>query len=307
MPNFCNLNCRLCHRENCPSFFNTNFPHLFEKLIYLRRLYEIKHFNISGGEPLCEENIQQTFLLTQFLKESFHNSIISINTNAINIDKYVLKFLKDNINYLKISLYGSNAQDYCNYTGANYFDEVLKNVELLYNNALPIKLNILMTNSLLKKGIISSYLQIANQYHLSIKFIEITCPDWFNAQQKKTFQDLKIDSNILELMILRMGGKHMYSSFNRKFFLLKNVPVEIYLYPCEHSKCTQCKEKGWGIFLKCNGQFIGLCKKKNDAISSINNLLPNRVAGGSFSPSPHTTLRAGPHRAVHQDHQAVAG
>jgi len=28
---------------------------------------------------------------------------------------------------------------------------------------------------------------------------------------------------------------------------------------------------------------------------------------GIFSPSPHTTLRAGPHRAVHQVHQAVAG
>jgi len=28
---------------------------------------------------------------------------------------------------------------------------------------------------------------------------------------------------------------------------------------------------------------------------------------GFFSPSPHTTRRAGPHRAVHIDYRAVAG
>ena len=33
----------------------------------------------------------------------------------------------------------------------------------------------------------------------------------------------------------------------------------------------------------------------------------NRVAGGFFSPSPHTTLHAGPHRAVHRAYRAVAG
>ena len=36
-------------------------------------------------------------------------------------------------------------------------------------------------------------------------------------------------------------------------------------------------------------------------------LLRNRVAGGFFSPSPHTTRHAGPHRAVHRDDRAVAG
>jgi hypothetical protein len=46
---------------------------------------------------------------------------------------------------------------------------------------------------------------------------------------------------------------------------------------------------------------------KKRLVRRVRNGVAESGSRGFFSPSPHTTRHAGPHRAVHRDYRAVAG
>jgi len=139
MTSRCNMSCQHCCANASSNIDFDEFVFSDEKLIK-RRLEEIvsfgiKEFYFSGGEPLLVENL---FDIVKFLKKK--KAIVSIATNGFCLnEKIIKKFSKVGVDMLHVSLDGHLPEIHNTLRGGNFFDKIVKNLEIIKKYGIPLR------------------------------------------------------------------------------------------------------------------------------------------------------------------------
>ncbi len=142
LTNTCNLSCIHCYSSsklaNSINIFNRdNIPSVVDKLIKLNTKFVI----LSGGEPLLFEDI---YYVSGLLKEKGIN--VSLSTNGLLIDEDILGLLKENFDYVGISIDGTQKTHDRLRAKEGAYKKSLKSIELLLSNGIKTGLRFTLTN-----------------------------------------------------------------------------------------------------------------------------------------------------------------
>jgi MoaA/NifB/PqqE/SkfB family radical SAM enzyme len=228
---------------------------LDSRLINLSATRAVENINITGGEPFHPLNLNATLHTVNTVKNLWHNSIISINTNAVGIDDKIIRWISSSVDYLKVSLYGLSNEEYRWYTGVPCMDHVIETIRKMTQLGIKIKLNVIANKFLLNKKQMLNYLTIAKEMRTKIKFVEIVTEDWFSVTKMYTCLDLHVDAERVLLNLLDLGAVIKGKSFDRFVLEYDGVNVEVYRYSNNDTWLSGVYEKNrWGEFLRTDGR-----------------------------------------------------
>lgn len=166
--NLCNLNCTYCN-QNEYALEKQNIPlEFYKNLIGALKELCIEKIRFTGGEPLLNPNILD---LIKYTKE---NSIkdICITTNGILLDKYIDDLVDYGLTRLNISLDTIEKEKYFDLTGKDYVTKVLKNIELVKEKGIEVKLNAVLLKDITDTNI-EEFLEFGYRNNIQIRFIEL--------------------------------------------------------------------------------------------------------------------------------------
>lgn len=134
----CNLDCKMCyvHLDNKQYTKDELLPtSTWKKLIYQAYKVGMRNASITGGECLTYPGFDEIYLY-------FHELgiIPGVLSNGILIDQKLDLFKNHPPRMIQISLYGSSNDAYEKVTGHRVFDIVYRNLQLLRDNGLPVKI-----------------------------------------------------------------------------------------------------------------------------------------------------------------------
>ena len=126
LTNSCNLACESCsHYTNILKGHTKQPIDLEEHLLAWSKILEINQFNILGGEPFINKNIDQFCFVA---RKALPTTKILIKTNGLLLDKIktdnILRSLIDNKIYIEVSIHS---------TSKNYTNDLKPNLEILKN------------------------------------------------------------------------------------------------------------------------------------------------------------------------------
>jgi len=142
LTNNCNLSCLHCYSSskltNNISIFNReNIPYIVDKLLNLNTKFVI----LSGGEPLLFEDL---YYVSGLLKEKSIN--VSLSTNGLLINQDIVDLLKQNFDYIGVSIDGSQKTHDKLRAQEGAYKKSLKSIELLLSNGIKTGLRFTLTN-----------------------------------------------------------------------------------------------------------------------------------------------------------------
>ncbi|MGB9857514.1 MAG: radical SAM protein [Dictyoglomaceae bacterium] len=126
----CNLNCSHCYVHS-RGWERKISKERGLKLIEEAKRADFKGIDFTGGEPLL---IPEIF---DYIKKAKEVGLeVSINSNALLLNKDIVKFLKEYEVFVYISVDGPNKESYEKIRGKNTFENLVKNLELIKEESL---------------------------------------------------------------------------------------------------------------------------------------------------------------------------
>jgi cyclic pyranopterin phosphate synthase len=174
-----------------------------EEIINLAGIFRdlgVDTIRLTGGEPLVRKNFG--FLVEELAKLGV---TLKITTNGILLDKYLDLFQKTGLRKINLSLDTLDKAKSVFITKRDYFDRILKNLEMALAMDMDVKLNIVLIKGV-NDNEVNDFIALTKHKNLTIKFIEFM-PfkgnkwDWSKGVGKKQIMDMisKRFGNIEEL------------------------------------------------------------------------------------------------------------
>lgn len=165
----CNLRCFYCMPEEGIELIEKPNIMSLEEIINLAGVFRglgVDTVRLTGGEPLVRKNFG--FLVEELAKLGV---TLKITTNGILLDKYLDLFHKIGLRKINLSLDTLDKAKSVFITKRDYFERILKNLELALEMEMEVKLNIVLI-----KGVndmeINDFIELTKYKNLTIKFIE---------------------------------------------------------------------------------------------------------------------------------------
>jgi MoaA/NifB/PqqE/SkfB family radical SAM enzyme len=135
----CNLNCKHCLSGNRTRNYNEMTTEEIIKVLNILKQNGVKEISFTGGEPLLKNDIMLV------LKHAFNMGFkLTLTTNGLLVDEKWIKFIKQYISKLKISLDGLKEQH--NYLrNADVFDKTIAVISDLIKNQINLEINCTVT------------------------------------------------------------------------------------------------------------------------------------------------------------------
>lgn len=186
----CNLDCKMCYVHlNNEQYKKTDLlpVETWKSLIYQAFNAGMRNASITGGECLTYPGFDEIYLY-------FHELGIApgILSNGILIDKKIQLLKKYAPKRVQISLYGSSDDTYEKVTGHRAFNTVYRNLELLRDARIPVKITI-TPNAYMRDDIIP-LLEKAHQLNIPTYINANLIPPRENTG--RTVHDLTIDEYV---------------------------------------------------------------------------------------------------------------
>jgi molybdenum cofactor biosynthesis enzyme MoaA len=253
LPGHCQLQCLACHNEHNADLFRFDWPNLKKAILSSCADRSVSHVNISGGEPLYSPNIEGTATIVDFIKSISPKTSISLNTNGIGVTSSIAAWLKQNVDYVKVSLYGGSDSEYEQYTGVACWKSVMDNLAVLKQWGVPVALNILSTRSAIVERNLMNYLILGNSLACKIKFVELIRHEWFTERSVVAHNTLYVPPDRIRLSLQRIGARLESCLIDREVLYYHGVRIENYRYPCATAQFRTHERGGWGSFLRADG------------------------------------------------------
>lgn len=186
----CNLDCRMCyvHLDNA-KFKRTNLLTVdtWKKLIYQAHKSGMRNAAITGGECLTYPGFDELYLY-------FHELGIvpGILSNGILIDKKIDLLKNKPPQRIQISLYGSSDETYEKVTGHRVFHIVYRNLQMLRDSGLPVKITI-TPNEFMRDDVVP-LLETAHRLNIPVNVNANLIPPRENTGRQ--IHDLTIDEYV---------------------------------------------------------------------------------------------------------------
>ncbi len=188
----CNLRCFYCMPEEGIELIEKPNIMSLEEIIGLATTFRdlgVDTIRLTGGEPLVRKNFG--YLVEELAKLGV---TLKITTNGIMLDKYLDLFKKIGLRKINLSLDTLDKAKSVFITKRDYFERILKNLEMALAMDMEVKLNIVLIKGV-NDNEINDFIELTKHKNLTIKFIEFM-PfkgnkwDWSKGVGKQEILDL---------------------------------------------------------------------------------------------------------------------
>ena len=169
----CNLRCFYCMPKKGVKLINRRELLTFEEIKRVVKIFTelgIKKVRITGGEPLIRENVLD---LIKSITEIKGIEDISLTTNGILLNKYLVQLYDLGVKRINISLDSLDPHKYRMITGGGNIKKVMSSISNAIKIGInPVKINTVLTN-FLDEDDISRFIKLSIEKPVSIRFIEM--------------------------------------------------------------------------------------------------------------------------------------
>lgn len=165
----CNLRCFYCMPEENYDFTPHSKLMQADEIDTIAKLFVqqgVNKIRLTGGEPFVRKDASKII-------QNLGQLPVQLNctTNGIRIDDMLPEIINSDFHSINISLDTLQKEKFQKITRRNYFDRVLKNINLLLENNIKTKINVVMM-----KGInddeIFDFIEFTKEHPVEIRFIE---------------------------------------------------------------------------------------------------------------------------------------
>ncbi len=165
----CNLRCTYCMPENGVVLNPKKQLMTSREIIGIASLF-VKHgvtkIRLTGGEPLVRKDFREIIQELSNLPVQ-----LSLTTNAVLADRYIEVLKNVSLKTINVSLDTLHPQKFNTITKRNQFAKVFQNIQLLLDENLTIKLNVVLLKDFNDNEVIS-FIEFTKDKTLSVRFIE---------------------------------------------------------------------------------------------------------------------------------------
>lgn len=126
----------------------------------------VTKIRLTGGEPLVRKDVGEIITLLSKLPIE-----LTLTTNGVLVDQYVQVFKTSGIQSVNVSIDSLRAARFAEITKRDQFDRIWKNIELLLENNLHVKLNVVLMKGLNEDEIID-FVGLTKDLPVHVRFIE---------------------------------------------------------------------------------------------------------------------------------------
>jgi len=230
LTNACNLECIFCnHRElkksmKIKSLDEAILRNILSEITRWKRDIKCYELGLVGlGEPTIDDQLFDHLQIINEFSNKFQR--ISLNTNAVNLDKnIILLLLQSPINAITFSLNASNKTNYINLMGRDFFEQVIRNLDLFFQTL----------NDTPNKDISASIQLIDSQNNQLDEFFDLL-PHLKNSKNvnvfiRKVYRKPSIDRANNLINIYRSGEPEIYPCWD--IYTRLYIDVNGFMYPC---------------------------------------------------------------------------
>lgn len=265
----CNFSCKHCYKAKPEMYKDLSVIQIISFLDKLKDNGFFPSIVISGGEPLLYKDL---FVLLDYLKD--RNSI-KLNTNGILLNQYYKKLLDFPNLKIQVSLDGYDDETFFEIRKSQFFDVIVKNTKMAYDEGLDVYFRATLTNKTLANY--KKFIDISRKTHVPL----VIRPMYNTGEEEQ--QELKVDfeelcewqNDIIENNLIEYsGGRNLISESSCP--ILHNHTVYSTLTVDNCGDVFPCQLLRSNIFKMGNiyADSIGAIFSKNDKIvSSIKGIL----------------------------------
>ena len=165
----CNLRCSYCmplegvQLSPAKHLMNSNEIYSIAKVFVNLGVNKIR---LTGGEPLVRKDFSRILERLSSL-----NVDLSITTNAVSIDRYLIQLKKAQVETINVSLDTLDAEKYQKITFRNYFNRVYQNILTLIAEGFKVKINAVLMRGINEDEILS-FIKFTKNLPVVFRFIE---------------------------------------------------------------------------------------------------------------------------------------
>lgn len=267
LTDYCNFQCYYCQPggENHRRSEKINLPldatkHMMRALA----LAGVSRIRITGGEPTLNPFFAE--IMQYALQLSF--SKIRLSTNGCLVDKYI-DILKNEKIRVQVSLDTLNRNKFVQITGQDKLQKVLNNLELLHQNGINTRINVVAMNS--NQEEILNIVKYCEKNNFAVKVLGLELLDCF---KKKEVLTERINDNAVQMILTKLGeiaGQTMAPGelgIPMNEYKSNNISVRTrfyngwgakYLYYCKNCPIFPCPSGIYGIQILADGE-VSLCR-----------------------------------------------
>ena len=165
----CNLRCSYCMPLEGVQLSPKSHLMSDEEIFTIAQHF-VKHgitkIRLTGGEPLVRKDFDGILKKLASLPVT-----LSLTTNAVNVDRYIPLFQAVGMQSINVSLDTLDAKRFKQITHRDYFNRVYKNMQLLLEAGLKVKVNVVLMKGVNDDEILD-FIRLSEAFPYTIRFIE---------------------------------------------------------------------------------------------------------------------------------------
>ena len=253
----CNLRCVYCMPEDGVE----SLPHCeiltFDEIIRVSKVFAelgVVKIKITGGEPLVRKGAAY---LIDTIKNIDGIEQVTLTTNAVNLEGYLDKLKKSNIDGINISFDSLDKEKYVKLAKADHYDKAMAGLKAAMASGLNIKINVV---PILDDENIVEMAAIARDNDVQVRFIEIM-PLGEGRKYK-----LQTEEEMLWILEKSYGKATRTSGINgngpARYYAFEGFKGNIgFISAMSHQFCHECNR----VRLTAEG-YLKTCLQYNDGV-----------------------------------------
>ncbi|MCD9856677.1 GTP 3',8-cyclase MoaA [Epilithonimonas sp. JDS] len=212
----CNLRCFYCMPEENYDFTPNSKLMQVDEIDTIAKLFVqhgVNKIRLTGGEPFVRKDASK--IISNLGKLQVQ---LTCTTNGIRIDDMLPEIIKANFHSINISLDTLKKDRFLKITRRDYFDRVFRNIDLLLQNKIKTKINVVAM-----KGVnddeISDFIAFTKTNTVDIRFIEFmpfSGNQWSSNQVMTQMEILDIINENYDFIPLPIGPNDTAKSYSIK-------------------------------------------------------------------------------------------
>lgn len=169
LTDICNFRCSYCMPHGLLNGINASKLMQIEEIEEIAKVFVslgIKKIRLTGGEPLLRHRFDEIAIRLSSLP-----IMLSMTTNGLFIDRHLDSIIQAGIRSINVSMDALDPYLFSTVTDRNVQQEVWRNILLLLENGISVKVNAVAISGVIEKEILR-FVELTRRYPIEIRFIE---------------------------------------------------------------------------------------------------------------------------------------
>ncbi len=285
----CNLRCFYCMPEEKYAFAPAAKLMQVQEIETIVKLFVdhgVKKIRLTGGEPLVRKDAPKILKSLGKL-----NVELAITTNGIRVNEMLTELLEANIKTVNVSLDTLQREKFLKITRRDLFDRVRKNIDLLLENNVRVKINVVIMKGLNDDEILS-FIELTKNHNLEVRFIEFMpfTGNLWTSNQVYTLHEilLKVSSRYdiipVEPLPNDTSSKYRIDGHSGAFAVISTMS-QPFCDTCNRMRLTADGKLKNCLFSKDETDLLGALRNGEDILPLITQTMMSKAKalGGQFS------------------------